>query len=850
MPFRLFLAAAFTLCCSDAFAQTFKSGVDLIRFDVRIVDENGKPITDLRQDEIVIEEQGRPLPVSLFQRVTEPAESYVDAALRAVTAQVSSNEAFPRGHQYILIFDQQHITPGNEQRARMAAAQFIRRQVRPSDRVALFGVPGPGPQIGFTADKTRALKELGSIRGVYQRTVSTAFGTLGLYEAHRVVQGDERLSVLLLERMASETGTDVVGGDPTGPPRRAGGGEDPKVTRRVLLENARTVVNQSDAESRQFLQRLADVVAQFRDIEGRKTVVLLSEGFFQDNLSRELEAVAAAAAQSYCVFYTFDLNQRNVGATEASISETSLGTEIQSRIAPLATLAVETDGMMIVDAAARSDEALDRIAQQAQDYYLVGFAPSSDAKLQRGKYQRVTVKVTRPGARVSARTGYAMPPERVAADKKRAIDRVLGAPFVQQGLKLDYTTYVMKAPEPGSQRVVLSLNAALPERSSPTDVADVVFVARDVRDGRVVASGSDTIPLPAAPAPGAPLAPGIWRVHFNVPAGSYMMRTVVREPGGLVGSADRRIDVRPLDGPDISASDLVLGTALGGLAVRARAYTGDGLTGALETYGRTQAQLASLNVKLELRKIGDNSAVTSITGELKDTEQGDGGFNRRVSFALPLTQVPPGEYLAHATVTAGGEVVAERTRHVEVLAGRAAAGPATVEPSASAADVARGDIAKKYLAWIQGRSQGTPAADAARRALEGRWEEVELSLRRMTTETADTHALRGFALFARENYTAAAAALQQSMGLEESALTAFFLGWAQDGAGDSRAALSAWRMAAHLNPSLVSAHLALADGYLKVSEPGLAVQALRAGLTALPASIEIQARLQQLERIK
>jgi VWFA-related protein len=844
------LLAAFTLCGSYAFGQTFKSGVDLIRFDVRIVDQNGKPITDLRQDEIVVEEQGRPLPVSLFQRVTEPAESYVDAALRAVTAQVSSNEAFPRGHQYILIFDQQHITPGNEQRARMAAAQFIRRHVRPSDRVALFAVPGPGPQLGFTADKMRLSKELESVRGSYQRTVSTAFGTMGIFEAHRVVQGDERLAVLLVERMASETGTDTVGGDVSGPPRRAGGGEDPKVLRGVLLENARTVVNQSDAASRQFLQRLADVITQFRDIEGRKTVVLFSEGFFQDNLARELEAVAAAAAQSYCVFYAFDLNQRNVSATEASISETSLGTEIQSRIAPLATLAVETDGMMILDAAARSEQALDTIAQQAQDYYLVGFAPSSEAKLQRGKYQRVTVKVTRPGARVSARTGYAMPPERVAADKKRAIDRVLGAPFVQQGLKLDYTTYVMKATEPGSQRVVLSLNAALPERSSPTDVADVVFVARDVRDGRVVASGSDTIPLPAAPAAGAALAPGTWRIHFNVPAGSYMMRAVVREPGGLVGSADRRIDVRPLDGPDISASDLVLGTALGGLAVRARAYTGDGLTGALETYGRASAQLASLNVKLELRRVDDNSAVTSIAGELKGTETDAGGFNRRVSFALPLTQVPPGEYLAHATVTAGGEVVAERTRHVEVLAGRAAAGPTTVQPTASAADVARGDVAKKYLVGIQGRTQGTPAADAVRRAIDGRWEEVEVSLRRLTTETADTHALRGFALFAREDYAAAAAALQQSMGLEENALTAFFLGWAQDGAGNSRAALSAWRTAAHLNPSLVSAHLALADGYLKMSEPALAVQALRAGLTALPSSIEIQARLQQLERIK
>jgi VWFA-related protein len=849
VPFRLCLLAAFTVLS----AQTFKSGVDLIRFDVRVVDQTGKPITDLRPEEIVIEEQGRALPLSLFQRVTEPTESYVEAALRAVTAQVSSNEAFPRGHQYILIFDQQHITPGNEQRARMAASQFIRRHVRPSDRVALYAVPGPGPQLGFTADRARVQKELESIRGSYERKVSSAFGTMSIFEAHRVVQGDVKLSMDIIERMSTQAGSDVSagGGAELEVARRKGtGGEDTAILMRTLLENARVVVDQTDGASRQFLKRLADVIAQFRDIEGRKTVVLFSEGFFQDNLSRELEAVAAAAAQSYCVFHTFDLNQRSASLSEAHVSETTLGTEIQARIAPLSTLAVETDGMMIVDAGARSDQALDRIAEQAQDYYLVGFAPSTDAKAQRGKYQRVTVKVTRPGARVSARTGYAMVPEQAVADKKRAIDRVLGAPYVQQGLKLDYTTYVMKAPQAGTQRVVLSLSAQLPERANPNDVADVVFVARDVRDGRVVASGADTIPLPAAVAPGAPLPAGTWRVQFNVPAGSYMMRTVVREPGGLVGSADRRIDVRPLDGPDVSASDLVLGSALGGLAVRARAYTADGLTGALETYGRTQAQLASLAVKLELRRVDDNSSVTSIPGEMKETEQGEGGFNRRVSFVLPLTHVTPGEYLAHATVSSGGEVVAERTRHVEVLAGRAAAGPATTEPPPSPVDVARGEVAKKYLAGIQSRTQGTPAAEAARRAVEGRWEETELALRRVTAETAETHALRGFALFAREDYTGAAAALQRSMGLEENALTAFFLGWAQDGAGDSRAALSAWRTAAHLSPALVSAHLALADGYLKLSQPALAVQALRAGLTALPASVELQARLQQLERIK
>ncbi len=868
MSHRLFSIAVCALALiAPAAAQqvTFKSGVDLVRFDVRVFDEAGRPITDVKPEDIEIYEDGKLLPVVLFQRVTEPAESYVDAAIRAVSAEVSSNEAFPRGHLYILIFDQQHITPGNEQRARMAAEQFIRRRVRPTDRVALFAIPGPGPQLGFTADRMRAVKELEKIRGAQERQITTALGTMTAFEAHRVVQGDDKLIQSLTVRMAQAAGSDVtVGGfDASMSPARAATGraEDAAIVRRVLLENARTVVNQTDAFSRQFLQQLTDVITGFRDIDGRKTVVLFSEGFFQDNLSRELETVAAAAAQSYCVFYTFDLNQRNAGNADAEPADALLGSEIQSRIAPMSTLAVETDGMMVVDAGNRVGQALEKIARQAQEYYLVGFMPSEDARLNRGKYRRVTVKVKRPGAHASARTGYAVGPEVNAGLRRRSIDTVLGAPFVQQGLKVDYTTYVMKAPEPRMHRVVLSLNADLPVRSNANDTADVVFVARDVRDGRVVASGSDTIKLPDRTRPGSALGSGTWRVQFTVPAGTYLMRTVVREPGGLVGSADRRIDVRPLDGPDVAVSDLVIGSALSGLPVRPRAYTADGLSGLLEAYGRTPVQLEGLIVKVELRR-PDGGAVSTFAADLQQPEADETGVSRRATFQMPLANVAPGEYLAHAIVSARGEIVAERTRHVEVLEGNApaapASGPRTLPQTVSPVEVTRGKLGQTYIAQLRQRAQGTSFAEAARHAAEGRWEAVDLALKRVSEESglgaealakAAVEALRGLALFAREDYSGAAAALERAHQLDQkNALTAFFLGWAHEGAGDSRAALSAWRSAVFLDPSLVSAHLALADGYLRLSQPALAVQALKAGLAAIPSSPELQARLDQLER--
>ena len=90
-----------------------------------------------------------------------------------------------------------------------------------------------------------------------------------------------------------------------------------------------------------------------------------------------------------------------------------------------------------------------------------------------------------------------------AADRRQAIDAALAAPFTSQGLRVEYTTYVLRGETPGSPRVVLSLEADLPIGAArQREPAAVVFVVRDARDGRVAASGTDVMPLPAGTAAG------------------------------------------------------------------------------------------------------------------------------------------------------------------------------------------------------------------------------------------------------------------------------------------------------------------------------------------------------------
>jgi tetratricopeptide (TPR) repeat protein len=199
---------------------------------------------------------------------------------------------------------------------------------------------------------------------------------------------------------------------------------------------------------------------------------------------------------------------------------------------------------------------------------------------------------------------------------------------------------------------------------------------------------------------------------------------------------------------------------------------------------------------------------------------------RRARFDLPLTEVPAGEYVARARVRARGESAGEPRRQVQILGGTArttapapAPGPDT-EPAWNPRDLLDGDLVRDYVASLK-RDPASPASKAA---------------------------LAGIDLFRRGSYAEAARALDEALTLNpRSAPAAFTLGWAHEAAGARREAIGAWRAAAVLDPTLVPAHLALADAYLRLSEPALAVQALRAGLAALPDSLELRHKLARIQ---
>ena len=138
---------------------------------------------------------------------------------------------------------------------------------------------------------------------------------------------------------------------------------------------------------------------------------------------------------------------------------------------------------------------------------------------------------------------------------------------------------------------------------------------------------------------------------------------------------------------------------------------------------------------------------------------------------------------------------------------------------------------------------------ASTEAAGGRWTRALAALAPAAATDPDAGRLRGLAKIDSQDYAGAVLDLEQVFDAQPAdARLAFVLGWAQVGANRQVAAASAFRSAVFLDPTLVPAHLALAETYLRLNQPALAAQALEAGLATLPQSQELRRMLEAIKK--
>jgi VWFA-related protein len=467
----------------------FKSGVDLVRFDVVVLDRSRHPVPGLTQQDFRVTEDGKPLRIAGFEAVTIPGAD--PAAAPALTdpdprvATVTNRRDVP-GRLVAIVMDRTipHEWPLTHARAIANAAI---EALGPNDLGAVLftsRIAGTHPQ-GFTADRTRLRAAVDSLQ--MGATVDAEMSFAGMTRGGAHYNAGECMCGLCT------------------------------------------------------IEALTDIAAALASVPDYRKMILfigtdvpLSEN---SNMARSAECRGRMTEPSTKLFETLDRANVTIHAFDPIGLDTSAQTadntpaespdSRQIRQGELKTLPDYTGGRMIAQS---NDEAklVPAIFNESRSYYVVAIERSPATKS--GRPHSIRFDVARPDVTVVSRTTYlaaqAEPAKKVSADP---LERALAELLPRTDLPLRMTL------KPGTKGSSLDVTLATP-RSTPVR-ADVLVGVFD-QFSKQVGVERAKVDLPARR--GADVE---WPMHLNPKPGRYEIRAAVRigdQIGTVVGHAEVR----------------------------------------------------------------------------------------------------------------------------------------------------------------------------------------------------------------------------------------------------------------------------------------------------------------------
>jgi VWFA-related protein len=591
---------------------TFKSRVDLVTVDVTVLDSKGNPMTGLGRGDFTLRVDGQPRTIASVDYVTyAPPAAATEPTARGVADDVRHVD----GRVLVVAVDQRNIRRVEGGAALEAARQFI-DTLGPADRVAAIGLDATGP-IEFTADHARVKRELGDLRG---RAVAmpTEF-PIGISEALGVADGSrgwlDRVvtrvcgqplaRVQRMERMAAEEGM-----------------RDPCPTH--VEQQARALAHSVRHEGAQSVDAVKHLLRRLNDIEGPKTLVLVSEGLIAEPRLVDMTDVALLAQQARVTIYVVQPDVPAAEAGEDMLSPTTAD-DVRARGDGLARLAGVAGGTLL-QLVGSDPHPFRRVLRETSGYYLLSFEPAPQDR--DGATHRIAVDVGRPAVTVRARPVFAIgPPPTAPLTVEDQLVQLLRSRRVATALPLALSVSNRLAAD--GEAIATSVAVEL-----ETGPADVTY-------GAVVVDGKGIVVTSAT----ARTTTGRFAFAKDVAPGRYLVRVAAVEPLGQAGTIERTLDVQ-LHGAAVRASDLLLTTpssAGGSAPVVARTSTST-IDVALDVYAPDEWRLEPADAAFELR---------SATGEPIRTAAGIRKVDASrwvLTGRFDVGDLPAGRYIVSASV--------------------------------------------------------------------------------------------------------------------------------------------------------------------------------------------------------
>jgi VWFA-related protein len=665
---------------------TFKMDINYVDVSVRVLDERGNFVPNLRQEDFRVLESKKAQTITAFGLISMPRDRPEKPLFLAqpIDADVVTTARANDGRLYVLALDDLHTDPLRSARVRNAARKFVEENLGAGDLGAVTIIGRSDAAQELTGNRRLLLAAIDKFLGQQPRSA-----TLEKIEAYN-------------------RGVGIGAIDPGG-----------DVSDQYLQERM--------ANARRTFRSLARLTEWMGGVHGRRKALLyFSEGFGYDitDVFRSLDSatqpakadvlelfddtreVIGSATRNDVNIYAVDprglgaagdelieagnladtgmaLNAddpnfgNNSGTFRPDLGARSLNRELETAQANLRMLSEETGGFATLTSNDFTG-AFSKIVDQNSSYYVLGYY-SKDEKRD-GKYRPIEVRlINRPGLIVQARKGYLAPRGKTptaaavtdaAPDLSVQLRDLLRSPVPVRGLAFSATAATFKG-SPANNTAVIA--AEVPGKDLGLVAKDGILtgslsIALGVidADGKLRASAAPTLALRfRQDTYDQVLQNGSFRIvaQFALPPGRYQFRTAaLTAEGKSSGAVQGDLEVDDFRKPRLSLSSLAL------TSTRSRVWpsAADKHIDATLPEPTTVREFSSSD-ELDLYfEVYDNEStahatdiVSTVRGDagevvFKDEQQYAVGQNQTrhpVSVKIPLKSLSPGVYVLAVQAT-------------------------------------------------------------------------------------------------------------------------------------------------------------------------------------------------------
>ena len=542
---------------------TFPAEVEQVVVDVVVTDRKGTPVQGLTRDDLIVKEDGVPQSIVSFEAIELPETPADVAPPPPPRISVNTTPEVQRGRTFVIVFDDTHITPYRAREAKAAVASFLESGVREGDSVTLVSTSGgTWWSTRMNAGRDELVEAVQTLEGRY--VPDNSIERISEWEAMRIHVYRDRQTANRVHRRFRTYGvsTRQLAADDSNPTYATA--EDPLVTAR-----ASQVYYAARSRYRATLDALERVANGLTTARGRKSIVLVSEGFIYDPSAEDFKEVTEACRRANAAMYFVDARGLEAMPTHMTaqfgppLAAPDLGfvyAETREAAGGSESVAADSGGFTVRDTN-DLESAIRRIADETRIYYLVGYVPTNTAR--DGTFREIEVELEKESGKdlkVRARKGYYAPtpdgPRLVATAPgvDPVLQTVLDSPWAEDGIPIRMTDYVGAEKMLGKAEVriatevdIRGLDFGEVEGRHRASI-EFLLVVLHRESGEYLRYGQ-TVDMNLRPSTRERLN-RLWFPivrEFELPPGHHQAKMVVREAStGAVGSVVHDFEVPPL----------------------------------------------------------------------------------------------------------------------------------------------------------------------------------------------------------------------------------------------------------------------------------------------------------------